>query len=230
MKQQFTARIYAIIASIALLAIIGATWFLVSEKSRSQDRMLQAKFRQLQGYDGDPVIQVFRDSGQAAVIFLARQMKSKDSAIRAKAAGALRKMGSQFTSSDVGLAALCEALNQPDTDEREISEGALGDVGPQARAAVPALAKCVSGGTDINGDWALGRIGPDAKAALPVLESKMRQETGRERVYAAGAVWAIGGENAEARAVVKKALEDSDPHIRIDAKNVLVESPEINSQ
>ena len=58
----------------------------------------------------------------------------------------------------------------------------------------------------------------------------MRQETGRERVYAAGAVWAIGGENAEAKAVIEKALKDPDPHVRIDAKNVLVESPEISSQ
>jgi hypothetical protein len=58
----------------------------------------------------------------------------------------------------------------------------------------------------------------------------MRQETGRERVYAAGAVWAIGGENAEAKAVVAKALVDPDQHTRIDANNVLVESPEISSR
>jgi len=85
-------------------------------------------------------------------------------------------------------------------------------------------------GTDINGVWALGRIGPDAKAALPVLESKMRQDAGRERVYAAGAVWAIGGENSEAAAIVKAALEDADAHVRTDAKNVLVESPDISSR
>ena len=230
MKQQFTARTLAIITPVTLLAIIGAIWFSVSAKSRSQDRMFQAKFNQLQGFNGDPVIQIFRDSGQDAVAFLARQMKSKKISIRVKAVRALRQMGDPFTAADIGLAALCAALNQPDNDVREIAEGALGDVGPQAKAAVPTLIKCVSGCTDINGVWALGRIGPDAKAALPVLESKMRQETGRERVYAAGAVWAIGGENAEARAVVKKALEDSDPHVRIDAKNVLLESPEINSR
>jgi HEAT repeat protein len=137
-------------------------------------------------------------------------------------------MGHSFTDSDIGVAALCGALNDPDDEVRSIAEGALGDAGQKAKAAVPSLIKCISGGTDINGVWALGRIGPDAKDALPILESKMRQETGRERVYAAGAVWAIGGENAEAAAVVKKALEDPDPHVRIDAKNVLVESPEIS--
>ena len=139
-------------------------------------------------------------------------------------------MGRSYTGSDICLAALCAALNQSDIEVQSIAEGALGDLGPKAKAAVPALIKCVSGGTDINGVWALGCIGPDAKAALPILESKMRQETGRERVYAAGAVWAIGGENAEAKAVVAKALEDPDKHVQIDAHTVLVEHPEISSR
>ena len=39
-----------------------------------------------------------------------------------------------------------------------------------------------------------------------------------------------GGENAEAKAVVEKALEDPDKHIQIDAHNVLVEHPEISSR
>jgi len=43
-------------------------------------------------------------------------------------------------------------------------------------------------------------------------------------------LWAVGGENAEAKAMVEKALKDPDPHIRIDARNVLVEHPEISSR
>lgn len=227
MKPQSGTRTFAIITLIALLAVIGSIWFLVSAKSHSRDKTFQAEFARLQGYDGDPVIQTFRDGGRPAVAFLAQQMKSKDSAIRVKAVGALREMGPSFTSSGIGLGALCAALNQSDVEFCSIAEGALGDLGPDAKAAVPAIMACVSRGTDINGVWALGRIGPDARAALPVLESKMRQETGRERVYAAGAVWEIGGENAEAKAVVAKALEDPDKHTRTDANNVLVESPEI---
>jgi HEAT repeat protein len=223
-----TKRTLVIITPLLLLAIVGSVWFSVTAKSRAKDRMLQAKFHQLQVNNSDRDIQVFRNSGQEAVAFLARQMESKDSTIRVKAVGALRQMGCSYTGSDIGFSALCAALNQSDIEVRLRAEGALGDLGPKAKAAVPALIKCVSDGTDINGVWALGRIGPDAKAALPILESKMRQETGRERVYAAGAVWAIGGENAEARAVVKKALEDPDRHIQIDAQNVLVENPEIS--
>jgi HEAT repeat protein len=230
MNARSIKRTLVIATPIMLLAIIGSLWFLVSAKSRAKNEVLLAQFTQLQGYQGDPVIQTFRDGGQEAVAFLARQMKSKDSATRIKAVGALRQMGITFTSSDTGLTALCAALAQSDVELCSIAEGALGDLGPKAKAAVPALIECVSRGTDINGVWALGRIGPDAKAALPVLESKMRQETGRERVYAAGAVWAIGGENAEAKAVLAKALQDSDKHIQIDAHNVIVDSPEISSR
>ena len=217
-----------VITVIAFVAVVATACFFVTAKSRSQSRTFQANFDKLQGYNGDPVIQSFRDGGQDAVAFLARKMQSNDASARVKAVGALRQMGSRYAASRAGITALCTALNQPDTELRSRAEGALGDIGPQAKAAVPSLIKCISEGTDINGVWALGRMGSNAQAALPVLESKMRQETGRERVYAAGAVWNIGGENAEARAVIKKALEDPDSHIRIDAKNVLVESPEMN--
>jgi len=250
--------IFITLMALAVIVIGSAICLCPPAQPRYQNKKLQAQFDQLQGGTRDPVIQTLRDIGPDAVAFLAHQMKRKDSfikdryvalwpklpalvksrfkqplsaaAIRVKAVEALRYMGPSFTGSDIGLAALRIALDHPDIHLRSIAEGALGDLGPQAKAAVPALIKCVSGCTNINGVWALGRIGPDAKAALPILESKMRQETGRERVYAAGAVWKIGGENAEARMVVMKALEDPDPHVRIDAKNVLGESPDMTSR
>ena len=251
-------REFIFITLMALAVIGSAICLFPPAQPRYQNKKLQAQFDQLQGGTRDPVIQALRDIGPDAVAFLAHQMKRKDSflrdryaalwpklpafvksrfkqpvsaaAIRVKAVGALRQMGPSFTGSDIGLAALRIALDHPDIELRSRAEGALGDLGPQAKAAVPALIKCVSGCTNINGVWALGKIGPDAKAALPILESKMRQEAGRERVYAAGAVWKIGGENAEARMVVMKALEDPDAHVRIDAKNVLGESPDMTSR
>ncbi|MBX3734943.1 MAG: hypothetical protein KF791_20395 [Verrucomicrobiae bacterium] len=249
---------FTFITLIMLATIASAIWILTPAKLRQQDKILQTQFDQLQGYTGDPVIQTLRDTGPDAVAFLARQMKRKDSVlldwyvalwpklpvfiksklkqpvnattIRVKAVGALRQMGTSFTGSEIGLVALTNALSHPDIELRSRAEGALGDLGPKAKDAVPALIECVAAGTNINGVWALGRIGPDAKAALPILEFKMRQGTGRERVYAAGAVWKIGGENTEARIVIKEALENPDRHIRIDAENVLVESPEICPQ
>ena len=224
-------QLITLLASILVLAAaVGTVWYLTAAKSRAQDRIFQTKFEQLQGYDQDPVLQSFRDGGQKAVMFLARKTKDTDSSTRIKAVSALRSMRSKLTASTEGIAALCGAVSDSDPKVRSIAEGALGDIGAGAKAAVPALIQLVSQGEDINGVWALGRIGPEAKAALPILESKMRQEMGRERVYAAGAVWAIGGQNDEAKAVIKKALNDPDKHVQVDAHNVLVQSPEMNLQ
>jgi HEAT repeat protein len=152
-------------------------------------------------------------------------------AIRVKAVGALRQMGHPFTDSDIGLSALTTALNHPDIELRSRAEGALGDLGPQAKAAVPTLIKSVerrtrtgTGHMDINGIWALGRIGPDAKVALPLLESIVKQKGGRELVYAAEAVLKIGGDHAAAIAALEKALKDPDSQARREAAEVLKQS------
>lgn len=230
---------------IALIVTGVAIWLFAPAEPRYQNQTLQARFDQLQGYTGDPVIQTLRDIGPDAVAFLAYQMKRRDSlrdryvalwpklpafvksrlkqpmsaaAIRVKAVVALRQMGPSFTGSDIALTALTTALDHPDIELRSRAEGALGDLGPQGKSAVPVLIKSVerrtrtnTGHMDINGIWALGRIGPDAEAALPLLESIMKEQAGRERVYAAEAVLRIGGDSAAAIAALEIALGDSDP-------------------
>lgn len=253
------ARTLIFVTLIALAVIGSAMWLLVPVESRYQGKTLQTHFDQLRGHNGDPVIPTLRDIGPDAVAFLARQMRTKDSflraryvtlwpklpafvksklkqpmsasAIRGKAVAALRQMGPRFTASAVGFAALSSALNHPDSELRLRAEGALGDLGPQATAAVPALIKSVeqrmrtsTGHTDINGIWALGKIGPDAKTALPLLESIMKQNSGRELVYAAEAVLKIGGNKAAAIAALEKGLEDPDPQARREAVEVLTRS------
>jgi HEAT repeat protein len=213
--------ILALACAVIMTAIGSVTSEAAPPPESSPEATLEENFEKFLGYDGDPVIQSFRERGQDAVAFLARKAESKDLSSRVKAVKALRQMGPPFMGSETGVAALCAALNQPDNQLRSIAAGALGDLGPQARAAVPMLIKAISAGTNVNGVWALGRIGPEAKAALPVLESKMRQQTGRERVCAAGAVWKISGSNAEARKVIEAALEDPDRQIRIMATNVV---------
>jgi HEAT repeat protein len=242
---------------LIVLIVTGVTiWLLAPIEPRYQNQMVQTRFDQLQGYTGDPVIQRLRDVGPDAVAFLAYQMKHKDSvlrdryvalwpklpafvksrlkqpmsaaAIRVKAVGALRQMGPSFTGSEIGLAALTTALSHPDIELRSRAEGALGDLGPQSKSALPVLIKSVerrtrtnTGHMDINGIWALGRIGPDAKAALPLLESIMKEHAGRERVYAAEAVLRIGGDSTAAITALENALADSDPQARREAATAL---------
>ena len=236
--------------------VVAAIGFWRAAPVEPQNQVLQAQFDQLRGHSEDPVIQAWRGLGSNGVMFLASQMRREDSflrdayvalwpklpafarsklkqpmsasAIRAKAVGALRQMGPSFTGSHIGFAALTNALSHPDIKLRSRAEGALGDLGPQARSAVPHLIVAVerrapteTGHISINGIWALGRIGPDAKAALPLLESIMKGFVGRERVYAAEAVVNIGGDSTAAFAALNRALADADPQARREAATAL---------
>jgi HEAT repeat protein len=208
---------------LAVAAAAGVIGYWIIYRAHAPERALEAKFKMLQVSDGNPLIQNFREDGPDAVVFLARKMDSPKAATREKAVATLRTMGPAYSGQPAGFKALCAALNQSDDQERSIAEGALGDLGDQAKTAVPALINAVSDNTDINGIWALGRIGPAAADALPTLESIMRQPDGRARIYAAGAVLQIGGTNDEAQAVIQKASQDSSAQIRNDARNVTVE-------
>ena len=86
-------------------------------------------------------------------------------AIRVKAVGALRQIGPPFTASEVGFDALRAALKHSDIDVRSRAEGALGDLGPQAKPALHDLIKSIekrtmtsTGRIGINGIWAVGCI------------------------------------------------------------------------
>jgi HEAT repeat protein len=104
------------------------------------------------------------------------------------------------------VAALIEALNAPapslpgnfgsiaQMNSRRAAGIALGEIGPEARAAVPALMGLVKNPRDGYSAvycQALGRIGPEAKEALPVLEDALRDEDRGIRFAAADALTRI---------------------------------------
>ena len=137
-------------------------------------------------------------------------------------------MGQPFTSSEAGLATLIAALKHPDIEVRSRAEGALGDLGAQAESAVPALIRSVerrgrvsTEQVSINGIWAIGQIGPAARSAIPLLESIVKERTGRERVFAAEALIAVGGDISIATAALERALEDEDRQAKKEAAEVL---------
>lgn len=135
---------------------------------------------------------------------------------------ALRQMGLRFTKSEPGMAILIEALNDSSEEVRMVAEGALGDIGPEAKAAVPALIKSVERhGSSINGIWALGRIGPGARAAVPLLQTIVKRNTGRELVYAAESLWRIEPDNSISVQALIKGLGDSNQQARAEAAEAL---------
>ena len=64
-----------------------------------------------------------------------------------------------------------------------IAAGALGDIGPKAGAAVPALIQCVSVCTNINGVWALGRIGPADRVRVTQAAARFQMVTAPGHSY-----------------------------------------------
>lgn len=213
-------------------------------------RTLPVWFNQLRGDSGDPVKETLREIGPEAVIYLHGRLKLRDSFLRSnylklwpklpaflkarlrqpnsvlstriKAISALRQMGPPHTQSESGLAALIEGLRDPTEEVRSRAEGAVGDVGAGAKAALPALMDSVKRqGASINGIWALGQIGPDARAAIPLLEKISRETTGRKRTYAADALWRITPGHPIAVPTLANALEDANPHARREAAEAL---------
>jgi hypothetical protein len=217
-------------------------------------RTLAASFELLQGGNRELLVDIFSKGAPDSMRYLAQQMNRKDSFWRAhyislwpklpkflrsklkqpkpaavfriQAISILRSMGTRFTTSDVGLATLVAALDNFDIQVRTVAEGAIGDIGPKAKVAVPALLRSVQRRgsipySPINGMWALGRIGPDANSAIPLLESIVRAKQGRERVYAAQALLRIGGDREMALAALQASLRDQNSEARWEADRAL---------
>ena len=58
----------------------------------------------------------------------------------------------------------------------DVAASALGQIGPEAKTAVPALIEATQGHARLRGTvvWALGQIGPEAKAAIPAMAALPR--------------------------------------------------------
>ena len=67
---------------------------------------------------------------------------------------------------------LIEALDHPGSDVRDCCARALGEIGPKAKEAVPALIGAL-GDKSVRGNAiiALGKMGPAAKDAIPALRA-----------------------------------------------------------
>ena len=136
-------------------------------------------------------------------------------------------------SGPAGVSALIDGLKIPDRDTRYFSAYYLGEIGPDAKAAVPALVKLLK---DLNKDsddpvehmrsmalqsaavHSLGQIGPDAKGAIPDL-AKMLNDTGTEKPREV--VDALGSIGKPAIAALIEALNNRNQDIRSEASNAL---------
>lgn len=115
-----------------------------------------------------------------------------------------------------------ERLCQDDVRARWQAAYALGELGPAATEAVPALITLLENQREheyVRGSaaWALGRIGPKAEAAAPLLRQTLASKHLSVRRAAAQAVGELGDAATPLAADLGPLLADPDPIVRIHA-------------
>jgi len=160
--------------------------------------------------------------GKGAVAPLARALDDEDSNVRAAATLALCDM------SRPAIPALIKALKNKDPFVRYRVPPALGEFGPAAKDAVPALCRVLDDRTEhtimrLTAALALGMIGPAAKDAVPALVRALSDPIIPElHATAARALGEIGPAAKEAVPALKKlAQSDSDERVREAAAEAL---------
>ncbi len=116
------------------------------------------------------------------------------------------------------------ALNDNADEVRRNAAVAFGNIGPEARSAVPALLAAIKGNdllVELNAIWALGKIGPDAGLSVPTLLEILGQRDSNPAgitINALRAIGEIGVKSDEVIRTLRAAARDDNPKIA-DAAN-----------
>ena len=91
--------------------------------------------------------------------------------------------------------------------------GALEEIGPGAKSAIPVLIEMLNGNNKFmreNAAKALGSIGPEARTAIPALEKMLKDPEMANRIAAGKALWQIGRSKAGLTSLMNDAQNWSD--------------------
>jgi lysophospholipase L1-like esterase len=156
--------------------------------------------------------------GRAAVPALFAALADPSELVRARAAQALSRVGME--AGDVPR--LVDALRSPDGYVVGFAAWTLGNLGPAAEAAVPALAVALARPeTNAVVSAALARIGPAAAGAVGVLVEALGDADSDRRWRAARTLGRIGPPAAAAVPRLTAALTDPDGTVRLHAARAL---------
>ena len=158
---------------------------------------------------GDAVSRI----GADAVPPLVERLKGKDFNTTMMAGFGLAAVGAE------SVAPLRKLLDHPDAHVRLTVVRSLGHIGPDARAAAPAVADAIRGDKDpgvrITAAQSLGLIGPDAReAATPALLAALKDKDAVLRSAALIALRQVRAEGNELSAALDEAAKDSDGNVR----------------
>ncbi|WP_298868330.1 HEAT repeat domain-containing protein [uncultured Gimesia sp.] len=111
-------------------------------------------------------------------------------------------------------------LDSKDEGKKELAAHELGEIGPLAKSAVPALIKAIksdSVGLRSEAIIALGEIGPDAAAAVPELAKILRSHSIILKFNALKALRQIGPASLPAEKQIATLLESNNSYIKVAA-------------
>jgi HEAT repeat protein len=156
---------------------------------------------------------------RAGVPALRTSLTDKDASVQVEAALALWKVANEAR----GASVLAKALQGEALAER--SAAALGEIGPAAKAAIPALRaalKATSPRLRIAAAEALYRVSKDAEVSLPVLESLCESKEAGDRLLAISALGTLAAE-PKAVALLARMLKSKEGETRREAACSLAE-------
>ncbi|AFY32265.1 HEAT repeat domain-containing protein [Calothrix sp. PCC 7507] len=132
------------------------------------------------------------------------------------------------TSRDADISTYIQKLKDKDATVRYFAAGALGRMGGEAKAAIPALITALQSDKDATVRYsaasALGSMRGETKAAIPALMTALQSDKDKDvRSNAAGALMSMGGEAKAAIPALMTALQsDKDKDVRSNAAGALM--------
>jgi HEAT repeat protein len=114
-----------------------------------------------------------------------------------------------------------EDLTKPDPEARGKAAAALGNLGPHAVAAVPALVKALQDDDATVYSKAIFALARAGKPAVPALIEALKSENSQVREGAAEVLGEIGKDAKTAVPQLKDLLKDNAPHVRVQAAMAL---------
>ncbi len=118
------------------------------------------------------------------------------------------ELGSEAVRSIIPI--LTETLDDGDSGVRTAAARALGDFGPLADVAIPALSRSLSGANDSLTQSIIGSLLKIGDQATPTLKEQLNSENTLTRLYAADAVWRITEDSSEILPTLVAVLSDGD--------------------
>ena len=194
------------------------------------EKLIPVLKKAIEDNEGDPSLMVpalnlLAEQGDAGLAVLIEELRQPQRALRSHNRGwRVRRQGQGR------CARFDQFLADPNVEMRMQAAFALGKIGPEAKSAVPALAKALDDShipVQYGAAFALGKIAVKDKDAMAALSKKL---DGKDRLLGISSAWALAKMDLQDRArydsavkTLAGALKDENEHVRAVAAQGLLD-------